>query len=315
MENLPLSENKIDFSNASFVKKLFSKNKIVFYVLISFISLIFFYFLFFSAPFYFPTENILNIEEGLSLRAISKDLQDKNIIRSRVVFETLAIIYGGEKGITFGDYLLSDKLSVFSVTKRLVNGEKNLAPIKITIPEGFDISDISEVFVSKLSNFNKDKFLLEAKDKEGYLFPDTYFFSTTDTEEDVLSSMSNNFNKKIKSLKSEIDLSGKTEKEIIIMASLIEKESKGDIDRDLISGILWKRISIDMPLQVDAKPDTYKTKGLPESPICNPGLKAIKAAIFPKNSLYLYYLHDKNGNIHYAKNFDEHKLNKQKYLK
>ena len=69
-----------------------------------------------------------------------------------------------------------------------------------------------------------------------------------------------------------------------------------------------------MLLQVDAAPETYKTKGLPTNPICNPGLKAIEAAIHPLNSTYLYYLHDKNGIIHYAKTFAEHKQNKIKYL-
>ena len=167
----------------------------------------------------------------------------------------------------------------------------------------------------KLANFNKDKFLLEAKDKEGYLFPDTYFFLNNANETDVIKSMSDNFEKKINPLLSEIISSGKTEKEIIIMASIIEREAKGEIDRDVISGILWKRISIGMPLQVDAAPETYKVKGLPKSPICNPGLEAIKASIHPQSSPYLYYLHDKDGNIHYARTFAEHKKNKLKYLK
>jgi UPF0755 protein len=98
------------------------------------------------------------------------------------------------------------------------------------------------------------------------------------------------------------------------MASLIEGEAKGDIDRGIISGILWKRIKIGMPLQVDASPETYKVKGLPKSPIGNPGIKTIEAAINPQNSPYFYYLHDKNGNIHYAKTFTEHEANIKKYL-
>ena len=185
----------------------------------------------------------------------------------------------------------------------------------MTIPEGFDVSDISKTFSLKLTNFNSDKFLTEATAKEGYLFPDTYFFLTTDNEEDVMESMSNNFEKKIAPILPQITSSGKTEKDIITMASIIEKESKGDIDRGFISGILWKRIALGVPLQVDADLNTYKTRGLPKNPICNPGIKAIEAAIYPKNSPYLYYLHDKEGNIHYAKTFAEHLLNKQKYLR
>ena len=150
---------------------------------------------------------------------------------------------------------------------------------------------------------------------EGYLFPDTYFFLTDSNETDVINSMNGNFKKKIMPLLPDITAFGKTEKEIITMASIIEREAKGDTDREIISGILWKRIKIGMPLQVDAAPETYKIKELPKNPISNPGLLSIKAAIHPVSSSYLYYLHDKNGSIHYAKNFTEHQANIRKYLK
>ena len=110
-------------------------------------------------------------------------------------------------------------------------------------------------------------------------------------------------------------ITGRTERDIITMASIIERESKGDADREIISGILWKRIKLDIPLQVDVAPETYKTKGLPKNPIANPGMESIKAAIYPQSSMYLYYLHDKNGGIHYAKIFAEHRQNILKYLK
>jgi len=120
------------------------------------------------------------------------------------------------------------------------------------------------------------------------------------------------------------------------MASIIEKESLNGDERQIVSGILWKRISLGMPLQVDAtflyingkasaeltKDDlnidspynTYRNKGLPPGPINNPGLDAIVAALYPKDSPYLYYLHDKKGKVHYAKTFNEHVANKRKYL-
>jgi len=294
------------------VSKLYKK---LFYIFGAITFLILAYFLFFSAPNNFPAGTIINIKEGSSLRYISKYLEENHLIRSRVAFETFAIIFGGEKHIVSGDYLFESKLPVFEVARRVSRGEQDLAPIKVTIPEGFSVSDISKVFASKLTNFNEDKFLSEATKKEGYLFPDTYFFLTTDNEENVLQSMGDNFDKKIAPILPQIISSGKTEKDIIIMASIIEKESKGDVDRAFISGILWKRINLGMPLQVDSDPDTYKTKGLPKDPICNPGMKAIEAAIYPKVSNYLYYLHDKDGNIHYASSFAEHILNEQKYLK
>jgi UPF0755 protein len=187
--------------------------------------------------------------------------------------------------------------------------------VVVTIPEGFDLHQIGDAFASKLANFNKTQFLLKAKSKEGYLFPDTYFFLNNDDEMEVIKSMNDNFEKKIASLSPEIISSGKSEKDIIVMASIIEREAKGEIDRGFISGILWKRIKIGLPLQVDATPETYKTKGLPENPIANAGLEAIKAALHPQSSPYLYYLHDKNGKVHYAKNFAEHQSNIKKYLK
>ncbi|MFZ1019844.1 MAG: endolytic transglycosylase MltG [Minisyncoccia bacterium] len=186
--------------------------------------------------------------------------------------------------------------------------------ISVTIPEGFDLDQIATVFSAKLSGFDKNNFLAETKNSEGYLFPDTYFFLNNANDADVLKSMSDNFVKKISPLLPEIVSAGKTENDVIIMASLIEREAKGNSDRDIISGILWKRISLGIPLEVDSAPETYKIKGLPENPICNPGLDSIKAAIEPQNSPYLYYLHDKNGVIHYAESFAEHQANIKKYL-
>ena len=193
--------------------------------------------------------------------------------------------------------------------------ERKAPSVSVTIPEGFNLAQIGDIFAPKLKNFNETEFLSQAKNLEGYLFPDTYFFLTNANETDVIKYMSDNFEKKVAPLYLEIDSSGKSKEDIITMASLIEKEAKGDTDRGVISGILWKRISIGMPLQVDSAPETYKTRGLPVGPIDNPGIQAIEASIHPQSSPYLYYLHDKNGDIHYAKTFAEHVKNKLKYLK
>lgn len=288
--------------------------KIIFYTISFIVFLVLFYFLFLSAPKNFLSGTVIKIEPGMSLRGVSALLKKEHVIRSRVAFESLVIILGGEKYIISANYLFENKLSVLEVAKRITGGEHRMAPVVVTIPEGFNINQIADVFILKLANFNETLFLLEAKNKEGYLFPDTYFFLTNANEKDVLKIMSENFIKKTFSIFSKLNSSNQSEKEIIIMASIIEREARGDIDRGVISGILWKRIKIGMPLQVDAVLETYKTKGLPEKPIGNPGLEAIKAAIYPQSSPYLYYLHDKDGNIHYAKNFAEHIKNKLKYL-
>lgn len=292
----------------------FFKN-LIFFILGIIIILFFFCFSFLSAPSDFPKGAIVNIAVGENLRSVSLQLKNAHIIRSRVAFEAFIILYGGEKHIISADYLFENKLPVYEVARRIAKGERHLAPIKVTIPEGFNISDIVQVFSSKLSHFNKAQFLLKAKDKEGYLFPDTYFFFSISNEDDALKAFAINYEKKIAPLRPEILANRKTEREIITMASIIEKEAKGDADRTLISGILWKRLSINMLLQVDAAPSTYKISGLPKSPIANPGLSSIIAAIHPISSNYLYYLHDKEGVVHFAVTYAEHIKNRNKYLK
>jgi UPF0755 protein len=196
------------------------------------------------------------------------------------------------------------------------------------------VAQIAETFSSKLHDFNQLNFLKEAKAFEGTLFFDIYFFLSTDTEKDVINAMRKNFEKKFSPLRK--DLNGFKESQVIIMASIIEKESNGDDDRVAISSILWKRIEDKMPLQVDAtflfligkesseltradlglkSPyNTYINKGLPPGPISNPGIETLTAAMSPVKTQYLFYLHDKDGVVHYAKTFEEHKKNKQKYL-
>ena len=293
----------------------FSANRVFFYILGAITFFLLFYFFFFSPPIDFPVGTVVKIEQGNTLRSVSLKLKNEHIVRSRLALEALVIILGGEKSVIKTDYYFEDKLSVFEVAWRISKGEHRMAPIVIIIPEGFNTIQIANVFASKLTNFDSVKFLLKAKELEGYLFPDTYFFLNTDDEENVLLSMSRNFEKRISPIRSEIALSGKTEKEIIIMASLIEREAKGDTDRGFISGILWKRISIGMPLQVDVAVETYKTKGLPKSPISNPGIESIKAAIHSENSPYFFFIYDRNDNIHYAESFSEHQVNIRKYLK
>ncbi len=312
MQDIPsLNEPKFRYK----IPRLGEINKNIFFAFGAIVFLLLLYFLFLSAPKNFPEGVIFNIEQGSSLRSVSLELKNQNIIRSRVLLETFVIMYGGEKRIIPADYLFKNKISGIEVAKRISKGERHLSPVKVTIPEGFTVYDIGDVFSQKLPYFKKDKFLISAKELEGYLFPDTYFFFTTANEEEVLKFLTDNFNKKLSSLEEEIKESGRNIEDIIKMASIIEKESKGEEDRAIISGILWKRFSINMLLQADAAPETYEKLGLPKEPIGNPGLLSIKAALRPESSIYFYYLHDKDGNIHYAKSFIEHRKNISKYFK
>ncbi len=206
--------------------------------------------------------------------------------------------------IIFFVFLTVFSLWFFSYLKKL--DQFPLIQVRVTIPEGYTNKDIASRF-NRFKNFDKDIFLRITQGNEGYLFPDTYFLTGQETEGDIIAKMEDNFKKKV----------GEVKQEIVIMASLLEKEAKTSEDKKIISGILWKRLDAGMLLQVDASLDydTYSYKGLPLAPICNPGLASIQAALNPQDSPYWYYLSDGNGNIHYAKTFEEHKINKEKYLR
>jgi len=180
------------------------------------------------------------------------------------------------------------------------------------------------------------------KSLEGYLFPDTYRVFASSTIEEVVSKLLDNFDNKLTpQMRSDIKAQGKSISEIVIMASIIEKEApfygKDNSDAKIVSGIFWNRLANKQALQSDAtlsfifkdnKPthegndlnnlspyNTYKYRGLPPGPICNPGLLALEAAIYPKRSDYNYFLTAPDGNIYYAKTYAEHLQNKYKYLK
>lgn len=296
--------------------KIEDKNKI--FKNPKFISYIIIFCLFISIIIFFPfkKENVIfHISSGQSVNSIASELNDKDIINNNFLFKLFIKLINNGKGIALGDYLINKNSPVWSIAWQLGNGNHNIKPIKITIIEGLTNEEIADIFKSKIPSFNKDLFLSSVKDKQGYLFPDTYFFFPLDTNEEIIKKMNDNFNKRIKNLENRISLSGKSLKEIITMASILEGEAKGKEDVKIISGILWKRISLGMPLQVDVDKWTYQNEGLPNTPLNNPGLMSIEASINPEESSYLYYIHGKDGQVHYANSFESHKVNINNYLK
>lgn len=171
---------------------------------------------------------------------------------------------------------------------------------------------------------------------EGYLFPDTYRFFDDATSEDIMRRMLNNLDNKLNDkMRSAIEKSGRTIHEVMTLASIIEKEVPEPEDMKTIAGIFVNRLDIGMALQadstinyltksgrdrstqedleIDSLYNTYKYPGLTPGPISNPGLNAIKAAIYPDDTDYLYFLTDKAGKVYYAESFAEHQENR-KYL-
>lgn len=310
------------------------------YIMLFLIALAAFgFFLFtFLPPNNFPANTVITVEKGVSLTSIANNFKEKNIIKSPGVFKTFVIAFGGEHTISFGDYLFEKPLNSFEIAKRMAIGKFGVEKITVTLPEGLTNKEMAEILDSKLSYFDSEVFLYMTRNMEGYLFPDTYYFFSTVTAGDVLTMIQANFNKKVdaKILES-VEKSGHSLSEILTMASIIQNEAyDGYVEKQTISGILWKRIKKNMRLQVDAslayivgknskdfsaslKEDnpynTYTRYGLPPTPIGNPGLQAIKASANPVDSPYFFYLHDSGGTIHYASTYEEHKKNINLYLR
>jgi UPF0755 protein len=212
-----------------------------------------------------------------------------------------------------------------------------LPRIKVTIPEGYNSRDISVVLSKNIPGFASTTFLQSAKAQEGYLFPDTYFFYPNTTPQEAVSAMRADFDARIAGASSSIKAFGKSESDIIKMASIVEKEATSSVDRRIIAGILWKRLADNYPLQVDppffyflgkdssqltladlsvdSPYNLYKHAGLPPTPIDNPGFGAIMDTVTPTATSYWYYLSDSKGNMHYAVTYDEHLVNKAKWVK
>lgn len=317
---------------------MITKEKLV----VNIISILFFVTLcasnfFWQAPTFFPEKSIFSIEKGSGLNHLAIDLNKHGIIRSPFWFKTFSVLFGGTKGIIAGDYVLDNKETIISIAYRFSKGDYRLNPVKITIPEGLNVFEISTLVSDKFYNIDKDDFIKQAGKDEGYLFPDTYLFLPNVNAKEVIKVFKENFSKKIELLNSQIEIFKSPLIDIVKMASIIEEEAKTTESRKIISGILWRRISLRMPLQVDSSfkyingkttanltlndlkidspYNSYVHKGLPPTPISNPGLDSIIAAINPTKTDYLYFLTDSTGNMHYAKTFEEHLQNKELYLK
>jgi UPF0755 protein len=267
---------------------------------------------------------VFSVKKGENFLTIGRNLEKEGLIKNRIFFYIYVLLKKEQKNFKAGRYLLSSSMNIPQIVEKLTSGYTE--KVKITIPEGSTLKDIEE----------KLKIKLKGENLEGYLFPDTYYFPLGFTSEEVIKIMRENFEKKIALYKNEIEKSGKTLHEIIIMASILEKEAKSKEDKEIISGILWKRLKAGIPLQVDStltyitgkkskeltaddleipSPyNTYKYKGLPPTPICNPGLESILAALRPKESEYWYYFSTSEGRVIFSKTLLEHNLAKEKYL-
>jgi len=296
------------------------------------------------------------IESGDSVQQIAANLQNENLVSEMDFFK----FYVWQKEISgklqAGNYELSPSMSIPEIANLFIEGKIKSNEISITIPEGFSNKEIDarlaengliekEDFINFNETNNLDlssyEFLQDKPENarlQGYYFPDTYEYYKNSTTEEIAKKMLDNFDKKLsQELREEIKKQNKSIFEILILASIIEKEAGFAEDMGKVSSVFHNRLEIDYPLesdatinyitesgrsrstyedlQIDSPYNTYKYPGLPPTPICNPGLDAIKAAVYPEETEYFFFLTPSDGKAIFSKTYAEHLKNQSKYLK
>lgn len=284
------------------------------------------------------THSVL-ITKGSNADQIAGKLFEAHVIRNKFAFRLYVKLTHKASTLPVGEFEIPGNLSVQEVISFLQKGPQE---VWVTIPEGLRREQIPSRVSAALSYSEtqaksfSDTFLALTENDEGYLFPETYLIPKDITPVKMVSLMKNTFEKKFPN----------STKDEVILASLLERETRTDSEKPTIAGILNNRIAIGMPLQVDAtvqyaKSDatcgssctewwptvyledyklkspfnTYLINGLPPHPISSAGIASLEAAAAPEKNEYLYYIHDKTGLVHFAKTYDEHLANIQKYLR
>lgn len=281
------------------------------------------------------TPRTFTIAKGSGIKAIANSLKSQGLIKNPIVFFLYVRQNHIDQKIQAGDFRLSPAMSAEQIAKALTTGAED---IWVTIPEGKRAEEIADILKADIPTYN-ESWREQLVQHEGYLFPDTYLIPRDATIDQIITTLTNTFDERYAQVTNNTNLS---KDQIVVLASMIEREASHDEDRPLISSVMHNRLKIGMPLQIDAtiqyaigyvpsektwwKKDltlddlkiqslynTYIQTGLPPGPISNPGLAVLKAAANPANTDYLYYITDKNGINRYAKTAEEHNKNIQKY--
>lgn len=283
---------------------------------------------------------VIDIIEGMDSHKIAKLLAEEKLIKSQSAFLILARLNGSSRRLKAGKYKFNSKLSISQILRKLVHGE--VIRQHLVIPEGFTIAQIAQLWekkdLGKSSDFEQatrnpnllQKYHIEASTLEGYLFPNTYEVTYSTTPEMFIELMLREFNHKFTNkLRQEADNLGISVHEVVTLASIIEKESKVDYERPIISAVFHNRLRRGWKLQADPtvlyalgnpkrnltrddlKSDspynTYIHKKLPPGPICNPGIASIIAAVRPDKTPYMYFVAMGNGTHYFSRTLNEHR--------
>lgn len=284
----------------------------------------------------------IKVPKGASFKEVLRDLREKGLIKNPWILYLYGRLSQKDSQIKAGHYLVEPFQSPKDLFELLSQG-KGLA-VKVTIPEGLTLREVAEKLKEKGLIDSEQDFLalcqdedfirslgLEALSLEGYLFPDTYYFDLSARPEEIVKVMVENFLKKWDpSFSKRAKELGLTEYEVLILASIIEKEALLSEEKPLISAVFHNRLKRRMPLCADPTViyglkqsywnfdlkrkhlktptpyNTYLLKGLPPTPICNPGLGSIKAALYPAKVPYLYFVSRNDGSHYFSTTYKEH---------
>ncbi len=306
-----------------------------------------------------PGETILvSIQEGESAQEVGEKLEDESIIASGLLFRVLVALQGYEDKLAAGDYEFEKGMPTLEVVERIRHGQT--APLVVTIREGLRAEEIAELmedktvlsaedFLEAIESWYEFSFLYTKPywaNLEGYLFPDTYFFSRNMTAEEVVQQILENFDQRVDSdLRDEAAVAGLSVHTVLTLASIVEREAQVPDERPIIAGVFLKRLRRGMPLEadptvqyalgndpqsvanygywkekltqadleVDSPYNTYRNTGLPRGPICNPGLDSIRGVIRPEQTDYLYFVARADGSHVFAETLEEHLRNIEQY--
>ncbi len=333
------------------IVKTFSKNELY---AVSGSFIIFFgilYYTFFT-PNYYKGEQaeVVDIRPGSSFSQVIDTLYAKKIIPSRFNMKVIAYLYGAERKIKAGRYIIPNGLSYVKLVERLAFNRLS-TQILVTIPEGIWQTEIAEIVhrdlnidSTKIMQLSRDKSFiqslgLDVDNLEGYLLPETYYFYADSSPEEVLRKMKHQMDKiftpevenRMRNLKMD-------KNQILTLASIIDGESNYVPEFKTIAGVYYNRLRLGMPLQADptiqylirdkrknrillkdleikSKFNTYQNVGLPPAPINNPGKDAIMAALYPEKNDYLYFVANGDERHVFAKNYSQHEINVSHYRK
>ncbi|MPQ43098.1 endolytic transglycosylase MltG [Clostridium tarantellae] len=287
----------------------------------------------------------VTVNKGESLYGIFERLNNEGILKSSFFSKIYANFNGVKGGIQPGEYSFKQDTSLKEFIEILQTGK--VISTKITFPEGYTIDDIAKKldesglatkveFLEAVKTYPLPSYVKPNENEryalEGFLFPDTYNFSPKITSNEIIETMLSRFEEVMKEIEKE---TGKTISEeeyekYVTIASMIEKEARIDNERSKIASVIYNRLNKDMNLQIDATVlyalgkhkevvlykdlkinspyNTYKIKGLPAGPICNPGKPSLLAAINPEQTEYLFYVYSSIENKHvFSKTYEEHK--------